>query len=170
MSSTLGLRVGRRGLLAGTVGLLRNALGLGLGGRGRAVHDALPVEHPALLDDEGLRGDVAVDATAPGEMRLPLDLDRSLEAAGDADVLRADVRLDLALRGQRDVALGVDLTLHLTVDPEVPRRDDVALQSSALADDRDLSAVRHDRLRSGTGPAARPHVVAPPDHASTAAC
>src|SRR5206468_4396861 len=81
---------GRAGGLLG--GLLRRAR------RGSGIHDALPVEDPALLDDEGLRRDVAVDPAAPCQVCLPLDQDVSLEAAGNAHVLRTDVGLDLRLR------------------------------------------------------------------------
>src|SRR5918995_2527293 len=151
-SSTLdlGLRgLGRRALRRGRGGLLR--LGRLL------IHDRLPLEDPALLDDEGLRGDVAVHAPAPGELGPSLDEDRALEPAGDHDVLRADVRLDLALRGQQDVALGVDLPPHLPVDPQRPGGHDRALELGSLPHDGDLSALlichpshlRPSRIRPG---------------------
>src|SRR5262249_60609643 len=62
---------------------------------GSGIHDALPVEDAALLDDERLRRDVAVDPPPAREVRLPLHGDVALETAGDAHVLRADVGLDL---------------------------------------------------------------------------
>src|SRR5918994_1688996 len=121
------------------------------------IHDRLPLEDAALLDDEGLRGDVAVHPPAPRELGPPLDEDRALEPAGHHDVLRADVRLDLALRGEQDVALGVDLPPHLPVDPQRPGGHDRALELGSLPHDGDLSALlichpshlRPSRIRPG---------------------
>src|SRR5207247_1602080 len=140
----IGFLLGR----GGRAGRSRRGLSGGGARRGARVHDALPMEDAALLDHEGLGGDVPVDTTAASEVRLPLDEDVALETAGDADVLSADVGLDLALWRQADVAVGVDLTLHLAVDPERARGDEVALQASACTDDRDLTVVRHVRVLS----------------------
>src|SRR5512132_804027 len=144
----------------GLLGLGRRALRRCRGGlllRRLLIHDRLPLEDGALLDDEGLRGDVAVHAPAPRELGPPLDQDRALEPAGHHDVLRADVRLDLALRREQDVALGVDLPLHLPVDPQRPGGHDRALELGSLPHDRDLSALlichpshlRPPRIRPG---------------------
>src|SRR4029453_2550628 len=155
-----------------------------LGGLGRrrarpgpGIHDALPGEDPALLDDEGLRRDVALDPAATGEVRLALDEDVALEAAGDAHVLRTDVGLHLRLLREHDVAVGVDLSLDLPVDPQVPGRHDVALQTSALADDGDPPVLAHLRvlsLRGGLLPRSTRvlplRVFSPPDHRASPAC
>src|SRR5215204_416126 len=135
-SSTLDLgplRLGRRALRRCRDRLLRWGRLL--------IHDRLPLEDASLLDDEGLRGDVAVHAPAPRELGPPRDDDRALEPAGHHDVLRPDVRLDLALRREQDVALRVDLPPHLPVDPQRPRGHDRALELGSLPHDGDLSAL-----------------------------
>src|SRR4029453_1421705 len=151
-SSTLDLGLlglGRRSLRRCRGGLLR---------RGRLlIHDRLPLEDAAILDDQRLRRDVAVPPPAPCELGPPLDEDRALEPAGHHDVLRADVRLDLALRREQDVALGVDLPLHLSVDPQRPRGHGRAFELGSLSHDGDLSALpichpshlRPSRIRPG---------------------
>src|SRR5438093_747161 len=137
-------------------------LGLGGGGRlglsvwgGLLIHDALPLEDAALLDDQRLRRDVALHPSAPVELGTALHLDASLEPSGHRDVLRLDVRVHLALRREHHIALGADLALHLAVHAEGPRRDDGTLELGSGADDRHLSTLFRHPFRHPSHPLAR---------------
>src|SRR4029453_17023135 len=122
-------------------GVSRSGLSLG---PGLQIHNALPLEDATLLDDQRLRGDGALHASAPVQFGPSLGLEAPLEPSGHRHVLRLDVRVHLAVGRQHHVAVCVDLPFHLAVDTEGPRGDDGALELGPGADDRHLSSLfRH---------------------------